>query len=1237
MKKLGHPSFVRLVDKEIQEKAAELPEDGVPPEVVQIFKEELGSDDAPLDSKLQPQKAATPCEALEHDIASAGAAFSTQRPRTVVAEGEARSDAHQADELALENMITELGSDGIRSGLQTFEVRAGNQLIDMFRSCYWAIAFCFLFKHATAEPDVVNTVATEEDQAKAISRRRKGNKDAPDVDIQAWAAATLRQAASQFRRDWNFAPALWNFLFRTRVNQQPNANAYIYVAQQNDVDGQRAMTPKEIEHGAQEIYRKLRQGVYVDVNNQNKAVNGDLSKLRYVPGLSAAAQKLLGNAEARTKNIPGTHAVRSTMRHQTHAYRVNYGLAIFITFSPSERDSTIMVRMARARLGDPAVGQDDSKAFYGRNKPSLTEEFFRLSPERLAEAGESEEGLDSSIRSSIGRLLNVQVGPSHRKTRHIPCFSCMEPFQELPDYDSRRALLARDPLACVYGFQVLVGLVFRHIFGLRFCPRCPDCAQSAEPCTDAFGSNATARGGVFGRIEAAYGSLECQKNGNYHLHGQFFVQCMHQFTPLSELTRLGKEPLIEMLRKYSDYSGHVKRMVYCDPHAWHDKQQEVEDAWPEYKQSTLMLDRPRHHQDHQMEANSWRTAYLADDVESLQMHKQHHVHMVDSKGNRQPLNHCRDPKDPTKCKAHFPRTKWLTEEPVLICPGLADQKDMPYKGKRSMLGLPWGPCNDPNLNGCHPALLAALRSNCDVQPPYRFPITADTHSQAFCQQNCEEKMPVWQLVKEAQTNQAAQAGYACDYQNKRLPIAVHKVKEWMKGQQHLSEELQSKKVGYVGARVGKRLITDCYGRGVVRGAVETCNLILKAGSHDPTAAESIKTAPVTDISLQYPLRLLKSIAEEKPWPKEPCKPTVDKRNPVRRKLTECPPWTMYGSRGMDPDLHGLSAYEFAMHFHIKQARHPYSLARQQEQPENFEAKLTDQGIEQVNQNVKKLRPGKDYMIREEGGDDWWPLGKGQAAQSYRHDWIVRLRRRPHIPVIFSAHSSRTTEEQAMRILILFFPWVNDVKDASPGVPFINHFWQSGTQDWSQALLDHASKHRFPTAAAKRYVMNFVFTYCLPREVRLVDGLEENSDNEDIVDELTDFQLDENDLLEATRTHVRGNGIGQPVAAEDTFEAPEFSGDENPDEQEAANPTRLYDMTMEMFRLSGAIWQQQEEVHNEDARQRHEQVAQSAASWIPDHEVALRSAKDSDNSAKKDGTGTGILGEKVAAAEARVGN
>ena len=445
------------------------------------------------------------------------------------------------------------------------------------------------------------------------------------------------------------------------------------------------------------------------------------------------------------------------------------------------------------------------------------------------------------------------------------------PCQAIPDYEARRAFLARDPLACAYGFKVLVGLAFRHLFGVRFCPMCPNCSCSPNPCTDAFGSNATARGGVFGRIDAVSGSLECQKGGAYHLHGQYFLVCLHQFTPLSELVRLGKKPMLELLRKYSDYSAHVRRMIYCDPEAWQEKQEAVEDEWPEYRQSTLMLKRPGYQSDDAMPALTWKRDYLGTDVEALQMHKQHHVHMPDKNGIRRPLAHCRDSKDPSKCKSSFPRDAWLTEEPLLICPGIAEKKKMPHKGKRSMIGMPWGPCNDANLNGNHPALLAGLRCNGDVQLPFRFPITEDTHCHGACDRQCDKEMPLWKLAREAQINQAAQVGYQCNYQNKRLPIAVREVNEWMKGQQHLYEDLKKNKTGYLGARVAKRMITDCYARGVVRGAVETTTLNIDATQQDPTAAESIKTAPVNDMSLQFPLRLLRHIAAQKPWPKEPCK------------------------------------------------------------------------------------------------------------------------------------------------------------------------------------------------------------------------------------------------------------------------------------------------------------------------------------------------------------------------------
>lgn len=130
---------------------------------------------------------------------------------------------------------------------------------------------------------------------------------------------------------------------------------------------------------------------YKDINGDEKAINGDFSKLRHVPTLKPAAAKVLTNTEARTRNVPGTHEVRKTMRHQTHSYRVAYGLACFFTFSPSERDTTLMLRLARARQSDPALANDQSKAFYQRSQPALDVDFIQLSPEALAEVGQDVE------------------------------------------------------------------------------------------------------------------------------------------------------------------------------------------------------------------------------------------------------------------------------------------------------------------------------------------------------------------------------------------------------------------------------------------------------------------------------------------------------------------------------------------------------------------------------------------------------------------------------------------------------------------------------------------------------------------------------------------------------------------------------------------------------------------------------------------------------------------------------
>lgn len=89
----------------------------------------------------------------------------------------------------------------------------------------------------------------------------------------------------------------------------------------------------------------------------------------------------------------------------------------------------------------------------------------------------------------------------------------------LPPCDARRKIVARDPLACVYGFHILCRIALATLFGVRVCPNCPDCNMcKSGGCLDEFGSVALSEGGVYGRADAYYGSKECQKCGALHLH-----------------------------------------------------------------------------------------------------------------------------------------------------------------------------------------------------------------------------------------------------------------------------------------------------------------------------------------------------------------------------------------------------------------------------------------------------------------------------------------------------------------------------------------------------------------------------------------------------------------------------------------------------------------------------------------------------------------------------------------------
>ena len=408
MHRLGHPSYAHVDEATVRARAANLPENGVPPEVLKVvFESESTHDD------LQPQKAATPCDGMQ-GLEAAGKTFAAQRARAIVAEGQRRQEANATEIVALQELRDSLLPEKEKESSATIEVRTGNQFLDQFQPDYFSIAFPFCFKYATACPDVTNAVAPEGAEAAMQPRRQGGNPQAPTVDIRAWAANMARRVETQFRRDWGFYFTLWNYLFRTLVNLQKNA--YMYSIPDPTADGRlRMMTREEIAKGAMEVYAHLHNGLYNDISGELKPVNGDLTKLRHVPTLSPAAHKLLSNTEARTRNIPGTQEVRKTMRHQTNANRICYGTSVFVTFSPSERDTALMVKFARARQSDPAVVEDGSGEFQRRDKPSLDVDYVNLSPEALAEEG----GRQKDSKTHAKQTGNKQGARRNKATRNI--------------------------------------------------------------------------------------------------------------------------------------------------------------------------------------------------------------------------------------------------------------------------------------------------------------------------------------------------------------------------------------------------------------------------------------------------------------------------------------------------------------------------------------------------------------------------------------------------------------------------------------------------------------------------------------------------------------------------------------------------------------------------------------------------------------------------------------------------
>ena len=423
----------------------------------------------------------------------------------------------------------------------------------------------------------------------------------------------MQRAEGQFRRDLTLPFALWNLCFRTTINIGHNMFAV-----SNAVTSNENYTATDFRNAAENICKCL-AGKYTAADGRKLNVNGDIRKLRaglqITPALSPLSRQMLSSLHATCRKIEGTQETREIMRHELKAYQVVKGKPMMVTISPSERHNLLMIRLSRTRASDPLSRmkvsgtistQSGSHTITGKDTIFKSE----LKDGDIIDIEDVGKHCVQSITSDLSLTLTINVQstqvdvsahkasmyakwggrdlPELIESHEVGAISVDSLVDQLPSSDERRSILAKDPLASVYGFRMLVKLTLATLFGVRVCSNCPNCNLKRDGCVDAYGSVATAEGGIIGRPDAYYISLENQKEDDLHGHMLIWPQCVFQRQPLVEIAEMLKHEHSDLFEQCKWFKTHTCNEQYYDSAAFVSQRDELEEAWPEYAESARL-------------------------------------------------------------------------------------------------------------------------------------------------------------------------------------------------------------------------------------------------------------------------------------------------------------------------------------------------------------------------------------------------------------------------------------------------------------------------------------------------------------------------------------------------------------------------------------------------------------------------------------------------------------------------
>ena len=270
-------------------------------------------------------------------------------------------------------------------------------------------------------------------------------------------------------------------------------------------------------------------------------IAGDTTRLPFAADLSPLERKLAFASKFLASRMPGSQALRQIMGHSQFGARVEYGDCLFITISPNEQQSALVLRLSRFRENDPFVqhGSAERKKIARQDYPPL---------EEVSKAN-GKAGCDE-------KLFEI----------------------DLPEYDLRRANAAKDPHAVMEAYKVEILLRLATLLGVRMCPKCPRCNETGFGCQDKFGSNMRPGGGVLGGVVALGGGTEHQGYGTPHLHVEIHVCSIYQYGNMQDVVKQFKEGFFT-LRQWQKYQEWFHREDILHEQVYKNYIETIEEDW----------------------------------------------------------------------------------------------------------------------------------------------------------------------------------------------------------------------------------------------------------------------------------------------------------------------------------------------------------------------------------------------------------------------------------------------------------------------------------------------------------------------------------------------------------------------------------------------------------------------------------------------------------------------------------